>query len=131
MDGKNRVGGSVATFINEGFVNNENTNERPNDRRLCPSSLGRPVVNEPHENGHHNRLNDEHSRFCEGIRDYALEIEETSRRQQPKNPTNSKLYNGCIIFSTMLLLFAPIAISVYVFIEHRKIAVCANNSEGK
>ena len=130
MDGKNRVNSSVTTFINEGFLNNENINEMPNDLRLCPSSLGHPVTSGRHENGHRNRLHYEHSRFCEGIRNYALEHEEIPRRQQPKNRTKTKLYNGCIVLSTMLLLFAPIAISVYVFMEHRRIDVCASNSEG-
>ena len=130
MDGKNRVGDSVTTFINEGFLNNENINDRPNhpnDLALYPSSLGHPVVSGRHEDGHRNRLHYEHSRFCEGIRDYALE--EIPRRQQPKNPTKPNLYNGCIVLSTMLLLLAPIAISVYVFIEHRRIDVCPSSSE--
>jgi hypothetical protein len=139
MDRRDGSGASAMTFINEGFLHNESMVDGLKEQPLSASSLrelqnGLPATNRRYDSAYHNRHYEDNSRriISAGIREYACEnLGERTARGQPQNPTKPKFYNCCIIFSTIVLLLAPIAISAYVFIKHERFVRCDSHSEGK
>jgi hypothetical protein len=140
MDGRNRV--TATTFINQGYIDDNNTGERRNAQPLSPSRLsnyenGLPSRNGRRGNEARGRPNDENSSsaISEGIHAYACEeLARGSVRQQSqnsRNPKQTKYYNSCIISLTTVLLLAPIGISVYVLLKHEQFVTLPCHSVGK